>query len=243
MSQAGVTKFVLGFDRHTPHHDEQVDKIFGEFIKDFKPSIVVAGGDWQNCDQVTKFASEEGVDLKDEFAMNAEALDRFGVTHYLEGNHELRLRTKAGEVPRNQRKLFDLQENLGLKKRGIKLFPYHRSRGILKLGKLNVLHGWWTTDGLAKATAQAYDCCVFGHAHRFQSYTPKHAKNRNTGFSIGMMGQLIQPYAVSNRPDGHQQGFAWGYLHKNGHFDLNTARIIGPEVCLEGKVYARRGEQ
>ena len=136
------TKFWVGFDRHCPESDPTVDKIVEEFLHDFKPQIRVAGGDWQTADQVSKFGSETPVHLKDEFAMNRHALRRFGITHYLEGNHEERLR-RIGLLDPRVRSLADVQTNLHLAKMKIQFVPYHPTKGVLRFGCLKVFHGFY----------------------------------------------------------------------------------------------------
>ena len=239
MAIAGVTKFWLGFDKHRPYSDDAVDRIALAFIKDFKPTIRVAGGDWQNCDQ-SVFTKKPyyGPSFDDECEMVEHDLDAFGITHYLQGNHEER--AERDHIDPTMRPTYDLRKKLHLRERGIKYYPYHRTKGVLRLGKLSVLHGFYTNEYVAAATSKAYGCCVFGHAHRFQTFTPKQAFLNNTGFAIGMMGQLIQPYEKASAPRGHAQGFAFGYLHKNGHFDLYTVRIKGPSVVIEGKNYSKK---
>lgn len=231
-------RFFLGFDRHTPEHDPVVDEIALAFIHDFKPHIRVAGGDWQTVDQVTPFPDNESdSDLKADFQRNEAALKAYGITHYLEGNHEERLR-RAGLVDRRLRSLFDLQANLNLKKLKIKLLPYHPRKGVLKFGDLRILHGFFANEYMAKKTALIYGTCVFGHAHRFQTFQSKQAFYNRVGFSIGMLGDLTPSWIEHRAPLGWAQGFAFGYLHKNGHFDLYPVRIINGRVTINGRVYA-----
>jgi len=232
-------RFWVGFDRHCPEHDPAIDEIALDFIRDFKPHIRVAGGDWQSVDQVTKWNNESTLSLEAEFKMNAEALERFGITHYLEGNHEERLRRVGNLLDPRLRSLVGLVKNLDLVKRGIKFRPYHPTRGVLRFGKLKILHGWYCNEYMAKKTALTYGTCVFGHAHRFQTFWPKAAFDNHVGFSIGMMGKIEQPYEADRPPAGHSQGFVFGYMHTNGYFDLYPVRIVGKQVTINGRVYRR----
>ena len=230
-------RFWIGFDRHTPEHDPLVDRIVREFLQDFNPHIRVAGGDWQTVDQVSHFNSESKIHLREEFRLNREMLRRFGITHYLEGNHEERLRRIGGVVDERIRSLLDLRENLELEKLGIQLLPYHPRHGVLKLGELKVLHGFYANEYVAKKTAGIYGTCVFGHCHRFQTFQSKEAFHNRVGFAVGMLGRLDQPWADDRAPMGWAQGFAFGYLHRNGWFDLYPVRINGGRVTINGKVY------
>lgn len=230
-------RFWAGFDRHAPYHDPKVDRIALDFIKDFKPHIRVAGGDWQTVDQVSTFQNEGDIDLADEFAMNREAIRKFGITHYLEGNHEERLRRVGLKLDKRLRSLVDLESNLRLKEQKIPLIPYHPRKGVLKFGHLKILHGFYTNEYVAKKTASIYGTCVFGHTHRFQTFQSKEAFESHCGFAIGLMGKIDQPYTDSRAPMGWTNGFCFGYLHRNGYFELYPVRIFGSQVVINDRIY------
>ena len=230
-------KFWIGFDRHAPYHDPRIDKIALSFLADFKPDIRVAGGDWQTVDQVSHFDNEGEIDLKDEFEMNRDAIREFGITHYLEGNHEERLRRVGMKLDKKLRSLVDLRQNLQLDEWGIPLIPYHPRKGVLKFGYLKILHGFYATEYTAKKMAGIYGTCVFGHTHRFQTFQSKDAYETHCGFSIGMMGKIDQPYTDDRAPMGWTRGFCFGYIHKNGYFDLYPVRIFKNKVIINDRVY------
>lgn len=235
MSQ-NYKKILFLYDLHVPEQSKKCIKIAKDFKDDFKPDIVVAGGDWMNVDQVDSFKNESEIDLKDEFAITKEYLDMFGVTHFLEGNHEERLR-RVGLLDKRLRTMVDLETNLELSKRNIQLYPYHPKRGVLKLGKLKAIHGFYTNKYCAAKTAEAYGCCIMGHSHRFQTYSPKVSEKWSTGWSIGCLCNLNPEWTAKNGPNGWMQGFAYAYLHKNGNFDLTPVRIIGNKVIINNKEY------
>ena len=232
-----LRKFWIGYDRHAPQEDLDVDRIALSFLADFKPHIRIAGGDWQTVDQISHFENESEIDLEDEFQMNSAALEAFKITHYLEGNHERRLRAIGAKLDKRIRSLVDLQKNLHLRERGIKFLPYHPRKGVLRIGSLKIMHGFYYNEYMAKKMAMTYGTCVFGHAHRFQTFQSREAFENHVGFSIGMMGKLEQTWAESSSPKGWAQGFAFGYLHRNGWFDLYPVRINRGRVCINGKVY------
>ncbi len=235
-------RFWIGFDRHAPEHDPLVDKITVEFIRDFKPHIRVAGGDWQTVDQVSTFENESETTLKAEFKMNRVALRKYGITHYLEGNHEARLHRVGMKLDPRLRSLLNLRDNLNLDKLKITLLPYNPRKGILRIGHLKVLHGFYANEYVAKKTAMIYGSCVFGHCHRFQTHQPKAAFEDSVGEAIGMLGRLDQSWVDDKAPMGWAQGFAFGYLHRNGYYDLYSVRILEGRVTINGKVYGTFGE-
>lgn len=227
-------------DIHVPYHDPGALKIAAEFARDWRPSSVCCLGDLMTADQVSGYDNECDVDLSDEFSMARECIDIFGVTHFLEGNHEERLR-RVGLTKKNMRGLLDVRKNLELDKRGIHWRPYDPVKGVFKFGKLNALHGWFTSEYAARKHADTYDCCIFGHTHRFQAHQPKHAFEKHTGYNIGCLCKLEGHSITGSAPTGWSQGFAFMYLVKSGHFNLYPVRIIGGQVCIEGKVYRRGG--
>ena len=232
-------KFWVGFDRHCPEHDPAIDRIVSDFLSDFKPQIRIAGGDWQTVDQVSTFNSESKITLKAEFEMNRAILRKWKITHYLEGNHEERLRRVGMNLDSRVRSCVDIQTNLELDKQKIMFLPYHPIKGVLQIGHLKVLHGFYANEYVASKTARTYGTCVFGHAHRFQTFWPKAAFNTHVGYSIGMLGSLEQTYTQDRAPMGWAQGFAFGYLHKTGWYDLYPVRIVGDRVAINDKVYKR----
>ncbi len=211
-----------------------------EFLADFKPQIRVAGGDWMTCDQVSSFENESPTHLAEEFAMTREILERWGITHFLEGNHEQRLSRPGTKLDPRLRSLCDVRTNLRLKELGIEFLPYHTLKGVLQLGKLKILHGFYANEYVAAKTAKTYGTCVFGHCHRFQMFWPKEAFNNSVGYAIGMLGKTDQTYMDSRPPTGWAQGFAFGYIHRNGWFDLMMAKIVGDRICINDKVYKRK---
>lgn len=231
------TKFWVGFDRHYPESDPLVDKIVAEFLADFKPQIRVAGGDWINCDQISNFNNESESDLLNEFDDTIRILNTWKITHYFEGNHEERIRRIGGNLDKRLRSLADLQRNLKLREKRITFLPYHPIAGILQIGNLKVLHGWYFNEYFARKTAETYGTSVFGHAHRFQVFQPCSAFDTRVGFGIGMLGNTVQSYVQDRAPRGWAQGFAFGYLYRNDWFDLYPVRINAGRVCINDKVY------
>lgn len=232
-------RFWIGFDLHVPHTDPIVDKIVSSFLADFKPHFTVAGGDWMTCDQVSVFDSEDPTELKQEFALVKNYLDKWKITHYFEGNHEERIRRVGSRLDQRIRSMCSVPENLELAARKISWIPYDPRKGVLRLGELKILHGWYANQYFARKTAEVYGTSVFGHAHRFQTMQSKDAFDTRVGFGIGMLGSIDQPYVVNRPPMGWAQGFVFGYVHKNGWFDLYPVRINAGRVTINGKVYGQ----
>ena len=227
---------LLLFDTHGQWVDKKVFKLAQSFRADFKPHITVAGGDWGNYEYGSNFKEESALDAEAEYELVQRQIESMGVTHFLEGNHEERMRRYGGRIDKRLRSLVDVRKNLDLDKRKITWHPYNSS-GILRLGKLRVLHGFWCNQYAARNHADAFGCCAFGHTHRFQTFTPKQAEVKHTGFNIGCMCQLRMPWNASRGPNGWTHGFAFVYIHKSGHFNLYDVRVVGSQFVINGKEY------
>ncbi len=225
-------------DSQIPDQDDPALKVARDFHRDFKPHKTVHVGDLLNVDQVSDYPNDCGVSLEDEFELGRNLLRDFKVTHFLLGNHEQRLQ-RPGLVKPTLRKTFDPVRNLHLSEMGIKWKPYHKTEGIFTFGKLNVIHGYFIGQHAAMQHALAYNCVLFGHTHRVQSFQPKHAFTQHTGYNIGCTCKLDLVYRQNQPPDGWCQGFAFGYFFRSGMFSLYQVKLIGDEFAIEGKVYRR----
>ena len=223
-------KVLFLFDVHIPDEDRAALRIAKEFAEDWRPDRVIAGGDWQNCDYASNFPEESTATMEEEYRREEQLLEEFHVTDWFEGNHEERIRRIGGRVDPRFRSLLDPVKNLHLVERGIRVYPYHPKTGVLTLGKLSVLHGWWCNQYAARKHAEAYGCCLFGHIHTFQVFTPSQAFESHTGFAVGCLCKLDLPYTQNKPPRSWIQGFAFGYFLRSGHFSLYDVRIIGAEI-------------
>ncbi len=232
------TRRVFFSDPHEPYADPTAIKVLKDFCKDFRPHEVICLGDLITSDQVSNYSNDCVVDLHDEFKAGEALLEELKVTHFALGNHEARLMRPT--IPRNMRKQLSPVVNMHLVERGIKWKPYHKTKGVFRFGKLAALHGHYWNEYVARTTAAAYGCCVFGHTHRMQTHQPKQAFAKNTGFNIGCLCKMDLDYMVERPPEGWAQGFAFGYFKTASTFSLYPARLIGNEFIIEGKTYARR---
>jgi hypothetical protein len=235
-------KWLLFGDLHGEYADESVLGIIDEVIADWEPDRVVLAGDAINCDWASKYTSSSKVSANEEFEMLDGWLTRFGVTDYLEGNHEARLTRQATVIPSKMSELFDIPTVLNLKRRGINWYPYQSNRGgVLNIGKLKVVHGWWYNKYCAAKHAEAYGCVAFFHTHRCQDISSLIAGEKLTGFAVGCCCQLHLPYDLDLPPREHMQAFATVYEHiPTGNFTFHTNRLIGDSVVIEGREYVRK---
>jgi hypothetical protein len=180
-------------------HGCRVDKLaFAAFVADLKvlqPAEIVCMGDHLDCDGFLSshkpigYTSLSDYSFADDVAAANDMFDQIAkaapgaVVHYLEGNHEARIRTWCRDNSENDRdKAFHerhyLPPNvLDLESRGVKFYPLHEQhcglskRGTIKLGKCHFVHG----DSHAKRAAEAHlnafaANVVFAHTHRAEMF-------------------------------------------------------------------------
>jgi len=232
--------WMLAFDLHGEHADPAMLNLFEDVQQDLQPDYTVFGGDIATCDWASKMGDENLTDAKAEAAMVSKWLKRFGVTHYLMGNHEERCTREGGIIDPRHRSVLNIPSLCGLDEKGIKWYPYQSDAKPLKIGKLTVVHGWWYNEHVAAKHARAYGCVMHGHAHRCQTHSSKVGGRKATGIAVGCMCDPTLPFERGRPPRGHMQAFAIVWQHPDGHFDFHVVRVVGPEVIINGKLYKVR---
>ena len=152
----------------------------------------------------------------------------------LQGNHDERIDRFLLKYPA-LRDIAAYDKGMGLTKRGITYVPLVDQP--YKIGKLYTCHGWYSTVNSAKKHLDMIGGnVVFGHVHKFQSYSQCiPAKNEEImAWSLGCLcGKL--PKWKKGAPTGWQNGFAVVYMDsKTGKFNLYPIQIIDGEFTWEG---------
>ena len=244
MANIHTTQRVLVLpDIHIPNHDRGALKIVDDFRRDFRPHVTVFLGDLIDADAISDHAkgSDRITQLR-EYELAKEVLDQFKPTVFCEGNHEERFR-RPGLVAPELWEILSPKRWFDIAKRGIRWVPYsNRRRDLFRIGKMTFIHGFCTNQYAARAEAESFGCVCFGHTHRQQTYQPKHARWRHTGYNIGCLCKLDLAYQTKGRPRGWCQGFGHGiFEERTGNFAFRGERLIGPRWWDQGgKAYARR---
>ncbi len=260
-----MKKVVMFFDTHfgwekssiggkhktLPTHDIRVFNAALKFVKDFKPDIFIMGGDNHNMSFISRHNRGkprlvEGFSAKREYNES----DRQIITPlenilpkgcdkiWMLGNHEYWVEVFLNENP-SLTGIIEPQEYLRLHDRGWKIIDYG---GVVKLGKLNVIHGD-TIRSAAKYRAarilEQYGRSVAsGHAHTAQIHVSTSMADGDSHISyiIPMMGNPNPAYQ-SNAPNNSVQGFGYAYILPNGNFNLYPVIVSNSQFVAEGKEY------
>lgn len=238
-------RFIVVADNHGDMADETVCGALFAFIKDFKPEIRIHAGDNWDFRNLRKGASddEKAASLVDDWEGGADFLRRFfdggRCNHFLRGNHDERLwhfsESATGLLRDYSRDgIRRVEQLVGAAK--AKMLPYDSAKGVLDLGALRIIHGYHAGVGAARAHANVYRNCLFGHVHTIES-SPVASLEPAEARSIGCLCKRDMDYI--NAKTGKlrwAQGWAYGLLIDGGaSYQVWQARVIG------GRVYAATG--
>ncbi|MEY4374058.1 MAG: hypothetical protein RL760_224, partial [Candidatus Eisenbacteria bacterium] len=175
-SARGFRLVAFASDIHIPDHDAFAVRAFLRWLSDARPDAVVLGGDvlelescsghGGNIHSAPLFTHE--IECGNRFLDDLQAAAPSAEIHYLEGNHETRLKRKVDTHIPTLTGALSLPDLLRLSDRGISWLPYGK---VLRLGqsKLGFTHGVRHNDHHAKAHLAIYgSSVVYGHTHRPQ---------------------------------------------------------------------------
>jgi hypothetical protein len=235
--------FTFGTDVHGDMADEGACRGFHKFVKDFKPKIRIASEVWDFRSlrkKATKLEQQEGCrrDLNAGLAF----LEEFKPTHYLRGNHCERMWDAAAGVTVKGITQEWAEESVAkiekaLKGYGCKSFPYHKRTGILKIGHLKFLHGFFCGTNAARQHALAYGSCLFGHGHAIDVASIAGCERR-VARMVGCLCRLDMDYnraAVNSLRYAH--GFAYGVIDdRTGDYQVFQAEGVNGKFVVAGDV-------
>lgn len=248
---AGKQVFVNGGKKSIrPTHDVKALGAAMEFIKDFKPSHIILGGDQLNCGpvshwlhakprQLENFRLKEEMDLLDELVLSK--IQKIKNKVWMDGNHEAWIQQWLDANPTLEG-LVEPANYYGLKDRG---YWYLDQGEIYSMGKLNWVHG---DIVFAKGSSQnpGKKLAVYyrrnmrcGHLHTHDAGTDTSmfdTQEYHSGIVVPALAAIKQAYA-GNTASNHQQGFNFGYVKKSGAFSDFVMTINKGECIWDGKTY------
>src|ERR1035437_59658 len=231
-------KFIVGTDIHGDMQDAPANKVFFDFVSAFKPHIRVCGGDlWDfrplrsGCNEDEKRES-----MAKDYVAGVNWLNKFRPHFLLRGNHDERLWELANSdcgVCSDYAQSGVVEVEAILRKMQCQMLPYHKRDGVLRLGSLKILHGFYCGETSAKRHALVYGSCLFGHIHTVDEHSIP-GLERRVGRAIGCLCSTDMDYSA-RQPNSLRQsnGFAYGILdEKSGHYHVWQAENIGGSWIL-----------
>jgi hypothetical protein len=243
------TRIVSLFDIHLPYNIP-LEPVF-QFIKDFKPHIVVLGGDIHDFPSVSPWLANQsrawiGGTLKENYAeMVKEVFEPLAKATrgrevqivYLEGNHEWRLR-RAVELEPNGEGYWNLEKNIPV---SVKLLamnvPYKASIHLYYVhgDKIGKHHS-------AQMSAMWRKSVLYGHVHDVQVTTDVSPIDVSELYKAASVGCLctLNPLFMKNRPNRWVNGFNYAYIDDaTGTFADVQVYIINGQFIANGRRYGK----
>lgn len=243
-----MTKRILAlFDTHIPFNID-LDPVFN-FIEDWKPNIIILGGDMHDWSSVSQWMADQsraldgGIIWENYKELRMELLGPLRMacpSHtdliYLVGNHEYWLQQAAGINP-NGRGYWELEKNIDLKHYNMKIIPINVPYVVNE--NLVYIHGLYLNQYHARKTVEAYHTSVFyGHTHDQQTYVVVSPINKDhfyKGQSCGCLCNLNPSY-MKNRPNKWVNGFNFVYVDGKYFWDTQVT-IVDGKFYANGRLY------
>jgi hypothetical protein len=247
-----IQKTVLLPDIHYPHYDQKLMDTVADFIEDYDPDEIVYMGDQISLDCISSWNKrkpllKEGQRLLKDYdgfdyhiLQTHESITKLDCRRvFMVGNHEERINWYCEEHPELEG-MIDLEGHLDLENRGYKVISFNE---IHKVGKLNVIHGFYWNKYHASKTLEAFEGnVVYAHVHNPQMYakvSPIDKKGYHTATSLGCLCNIKPDYKKKAPNFWINQFGIVEHLPATGYFNLYPITIIDNSFMFNGKYYGR----
>ena len=248
-----IQKTVLLPDIHHPYYEERLMEAVNRFIFDYDPDEIVYMGDQLSLDCISHWNKNKPLlregqrllkdyhEFDNDILKVHESITRQDIRRtFMIGNHEERVNWYIEKHPALQ-ELIDIDRNLKLTERGYKVIPYN---GIHKVGKLNVIHGYyWNVYHSRKTVDDFQGNVVYAHVHNPQMYaktSPIDRKGYHMATSLPCLCN-IKPDYKKNAPNFWVNGFGIvEHLPATGFFNLYMIIIIEGSFMWNGIYYGKK---
>jgi len=228
-----LRRFVFASDVHGDEQDPKAVSVFFDFVKHWKPEIRVHGGDAFDFRYLRRGAlpAEEREDVKSDFDMGIDFIKRLKPTHFLRGNHDERLWDRLNDDDGKVRDYAirvadDICCALGSE---CQMLPYDKRAGVLRIGKLKMIHGYSSGVYAARLAAQVYGAVLLGHSHTIDAYSSP-SLEQHTAYICGCLCKLDMQYNRAQLQTLRQaHGWAYGIIAPSGLYQVWQARNLDGE--------------
>ena len=235
-------RYLILSDVHIPYHDEDALTTALEWGLNNDIDCIILNGDIMDCYPVSSFIKDVGQpSLREEIEMTKAFFtylrELFPIIpiYYKLGNHEERVKNYL----LRQAKEFSDVDNLKFENLlSLNEFNIHLvNREIIKLGKLNVLHGHEMGESVFSPVnpargmfLKAKSSTIFGHNHQVSHHSENNINGESTGvWSMGCLCSLspdYRPYAYTK----WSHGFACVDVNEDLTFHVNNMKIINGKL-------------
>jgi predicted phosphodiesterase len=236
----GNNRVLILNDIHFPYQDNEALSIALNYGRENKCNAILLNGDIMDCYQTSRFIKDPRLrDMAGEIEMIREFLELLYTEfncpiYYKIGNHEDRwenyLKTNAPALIGIDD--FELQHVLRFGQFGVQLI---KSKQLIRIGKLRVLHGHefgmsvFSPVNVARGLyTRAKASSAIGHHHATSEHSEKDLDGEVvTTWSIGCLCGLSPDYLPFNK---WNHGFAFVTLDDEGGYEFRNLRIIDGKV-------------
>lgn len=249
-------KEVALFDIHHPHHNKPAMASIMTFLGDYKPEVLILGGDALDAGPFSHW-NEKKLNLLRKEKPPAQMYSEFVADLlvpmrkvvgdscyivYLLGNHEDWVRQAIEADPKGEG-YWEVEKNLdGIPDLVVPYVTEDDSPNHFALGKLHFTHGYCTNLHHAKKVADDYNRPVrVGHTHTKQLHTHRtvvDVRDFHIAQSCGCLCNL-NPIHAKNRPNAYVHAVQYGEVLESGAFADDVPVIIDGVFKAEGVWYGR----
>jgi hypothetical protein len=237
-------RFVVAADPHGDQQDPETRKALFSFIKDYNPQIRIHAGDNWDFRNLRRGASddEKAASLVDDWDMGVDWMREFfdgGKTnHFLRGNHDERMWKFAS----NASGMLRDYANDGIKRiervvaqSHATMLPHDSRLGVLRMGRIKVIHGFFAGVGAARKHGMVYGNCLFGHTHAVDLAPMESIDNPIESRGIGCCCKVDMDYNQhSANKLRHDNAWCYGLLFPDGSYQLfQTKKVNGSFYAAE----------
>jgi len=231
-------KFVFATDVHGDMQDIAANEVLFKFLDIWKPAIRVFGGDLWDFRPLRGKANEDEKreSIREDFEAGIGWLKRFRPHYFLRGNHDERLWELAEKdkgVTSDYAAQGIAQISAIMARMKCQMLPYHKRDGILRIGHLKMLHGFFAGVYSARGHALVYNSCLFGHVHTIDEHSVP-GLDRRVARSVGCLCKLDMDYNARTPSSlRHSHGFAYGIIDdRSGEYNVWQAESINGKWIL-----------
>lgn len=230
-------RFVVVSDTHGDQIDPICEKAFWAWMRDYQPPIRIHGGDAWDMRPLRNGASQEekAESMKEDYSAGLRFLQRLfdggEENHLLLGNHDDRLweLTEKSDGPLKdfaEEKIKEIESNM--KKLGVSIKPYDARLGVLRIGKMQVIHGYKSGINATRQHATIYRNVIHGHDHAQGIVPVENLDGPALAMGTGCMCRIDMPYNKRQcNKLRHQQGWVYGVIYDDGTYQAFQAKRVG----------------
>lgn len=250
-------KHLFLFDLHSPYEDRQLLRLIFNFIHDYKPDVLHLGGDFQDCEKISKFIRdpfnrmtfadelEHSRLLLEDIVQKVRKANKDCEVLFYCGNHEARLKKyiathseDLADLRVHDENILTIQYLYQLKELGVRWIDEMDTYNIH--GVCLVEHG----DVVRKESAFSARAMedkrrmsgISGHVHRIGMFTRTSPVGTNFWIESGCLCDTNPKYV---KEPNWQQGFVVGeYKKSNDVFYPTPILVQHHSFMYNGKLYS-----